>query len=79
MAVGRRPVILRRWQAGEKAVEGNQCALTIRLLAAPTYVIVANSIDKDEGLKVSGLCVDLMSHGGSATFPTPPPPPISVK
>ena len=39
-------------QAGEKAVEGNQCALTIRLLAAPTYVIVANSIDKEDGLKV---------------------------
>ena len=39
-------------QAGERSVEGNECALTIRLLAAPTYVIVANSVDKDDGLAV---------------------------
>eukprot|EP00667_Euglena_gracilis_P013984 EG_transcript_14462 len=52
-------------KAGEKAVEGNQCALTIRLLAAPTYVIVANSIDKDEGLKLVKTAIDAVK--GSIT------------
>jgi len=45
-------------KAGEKSVEGNDCALTIRLLAAPTYVIVANSVDKDDGLQLVEKCID---------------------
>eukprot|EP00668_Euglena_longa_P038240 GGOE01049234.1.p1 GENE.GGOE01049234.1~~GGOE01049234.1.p1 ORF type:complete len:333 (-),score=139.80 GGOE01049234.1:250-1212(-) len=57
-------------KAGEKAVEGNQCALTIRLLAAPAYVIVANSIDKDEGLKLARTAIDavkasIVEQGGT--------------
>lgn len=57
-------------KAGEKSVEGNDCALTIRLLAAPTYVIVANSVDKEEGLALVDKAIDaikvaIIEKGGS--------------
>jgi|EP00670_Eutreptiella_braarudii_P001708 translation initiation factor 2 subunit 1 len=56
-------------KAGERSVEGNECALTIRLLAAPTYVIVANSVDKDDGLAlvekaIESIKTEISAKGG---------------
>jgi translation initiation factor 2 subunit 1 len=57
-------------KAGEKSVEGNQCQLSIRLLASPTYVVVASSADKDDGLQlvekaIEAVRVSIVEQGGA--------------